>query len=58
MKALITGGAGFFGTVLKKYLSEKGIESVIYDLAPDIDKVERTVSLQGDIRNPDQLEPV
>lgn len=56
MKALITGGAGFFGTVLKKYLSEKGIESVVYDLAPDIDKVERTVSLQGDIRNPDQLD--
>ena len=46
MRALITGGAGFFGTVLKGYLSEKGVESIIYDVVPDTDKVENTVSIQ------------
>ena len=56
MKALITGGAGFFGTVMKKYLSEKGIESVIYDLVPDTDNVARTVAVQGDVRDASQLE--
>jgi len=56
MQPLITGGAGFFGTVLKKYLSEKGIDSIIYDLVPDTDNIERTVSIQGDIRNQSQLE--
>ena len=56
MKALITGGAGFFGTVLKQYLSEKGAESVIYDLVPDTDKVKNTVAVQGDLCNESQLE--
>jgi nucleoside-diphosphate-sugar epimerase len=56
MKALITGGAGFFGTVLKSYLSEKGVESIIYDLVPDNDHVKNTVAIQGDICNESQLE--
>jgi len=56
MKALITGGAGFFGTVLKHYLSEKGAESVIYDLVPDRDKVKNTVAVQGDLCHESQLE--
>lgn len=56
MKALITGGAGFFGTVLKQYLSEQGVESVIYDLVPDTDKVKNTVAVQGDLCNPAQLD--
>lgn len=56
MKTLITGGAGFFGTVLKRYLSEKGAESIIYDLVPDTDSVENTVAVQGDICNESQLE--
>ncbi len=56
MKVLITGGAGFFGTVLKQYLSEQGVESVIYDLVPDTDKVKRTVAVQGDLCNEAQLE--
>lgn len=56
MKALITGGAGFFGTVLKQYLSEKGVESVIYDLVPDTDKVKNTIAVQGDLCNEAQLE--
>ena len=43
MKALITGGAGFFGTVLKYHLSERGAESVIFDLVTDTDKVKNTV---------------
>ena len=56
MRALITGGAGFFGTVLKHHLSEKGVESIIYDLVPDTDKVKNTVSVQGDLCNLPQLE--
>ena len=56
MKALITGGAGFFGTVLKHHLSEKGVESVIYDLVPDTDKVKNTLAIQGDLCNLSQLE--
>lgn len=56
MKAFITGGAGFFGTVLKRYLSEKGVESIIYDLVPDADRVKNTVSFQGDLCNLPQLE--
>ena len=56
MKAFITGGAGFFGTVLKQYLTEQGAESVIYDLVPDSDKVKNTVVIQGDLCNEAQLE--
>jgi len=56
MRALITGGAGFFGTVLKHYLSEKGVESIVYDLVPDTDKVKNTVAIQGDLCNESQLE--
>jgi nucleoside-diphosphate-sugar epimerase len=56
MKALITGGAGFFGTVLKQYLSEKGVESIVYDLVPDTDNVNNTVAIQGDLINESQLE--
>jgi nucleoside-diphosphate-sugar epimerase len=56
MKTLITGGAGFFGSVLKKYLSAKGIDSFIYDLVPDNDNIQRTISIQGDIRNQSHLE--
>jgi nucleoside-diphosphate-sugar epimerase len=56
MKTLITGGAGFFGTVLKKCLSEQGVESVIYDLVPDTDEVQNTVAVQGDLCNLPQLE--
>jgi len=56
MKALSTGGAGFFGTVLKQHLSEKGVESVVYDLVPDTDRVANTVAIQGDICNESQLE--
>ncbi len=56
MKALITGGAGFFGSIMKKYLSDKGIESVIYDLVPDVDNVPGTSALEADIRSADQLD--
>jgi nucleoside-diphosphate-sugar epimerase len=56
MKILITGGAGFFGTIIKKYFSVKGIESIIFDLVPDTDNVARTVAVKGDIRNASQLE--
>ena len=56
MKTFITGGAGFFGTVLKRYLSEKGAESVIFDLVPDRDNVPNTVAVQGDLCSASQLE--
>ena len=56
MKAFITGGAGFFGTVLKRYLAEQGAESVIYDLVPDSDKVKNTITIQGDLCSETQFE--
>ncbi len=41
---------------MKRYLSEKGIESVIYDLVPDKDGIKNTIAIQGDLCNEAQLE--
>lgn len=48
---LITGGAGFFGTILKKYFLDKGDTCVSIDLEPDSYKHEHFVSYQGDIND-------
>lgn len=48
---LITGGAGFFGGVLKRKLLDAGHRCVSFDLVHDEDSHENLVSVQGDLRD-------
>ena len=48
---LITGGAGFFGTILKKYLLSKGAKCISIDLERDDFKHENFIAYQGDIND-------
>lgn len=48
---LVTGGAGFFGGVLKRTLLERGLRVASLDLQPDEDRHERLASVQGDLRD-------
>lgn len=57
-KILLTGGAGFFGELLKKELLAKGYECVSIDLEKDTVKHPRLTSIQGDIRDMDTLEAI
>lgn len=50
-KALITGGAGFFGGILKRALLDAGQQCVSIDLQPDSDCHPDLKSIQGDLRN-------
>ncbi len=55
---LITGGAGFFGGILKRRLLTRGIRCVSIDLQPDSDRDPNLVSIQGDLRDPATLESI
>ena len=48
---LITGGAGFFGSILKQYFLEKGDSCVSIDLEPDSYKHKLFTAYQGDIND-------
>lgn len=48
---LITGGAGFFGEILKHRLLRDGFTCVSVDLQPDATRHERLTAIQGDIRD-------
>lgn len=50
-KALITGGAGYFGSLLLQKLLEKNYECVIFDLNDAEDRPESVEFIQGDIRD-------
>jgi nucleoside-diphosphate-sugar epimerase len=50
-RVLITGGAGFFGEILKQQLLERGAFCVSLDLQDDVTRHERLVSIKGDIRD-------
>jgi len=50
-KFLITGGAGFFGGILKNRLLAGGADVVSVDLVPDTAKHAALISVQADIRD-------
>jgi nucleoside-diphosphate-sugar epimerase len=50
-KYLVTGGAGFFGGILKRRLLDDGAEVVSVDLVPDAARHPALTSIQADIRN-------
>jgi nucleoside-diphosphate-sugar epimerase len=50
-KYLVTGGAGFFGGILKSTLLAGGAEVVSVDLVPDAARHPALISLQADIRD-------
>jgi len=49
---LITGGAGFFGGILKRRLLSEGCRCVSIDLQPDEDRHPNLMTIRGDIRDP------
>ena len=55
---LITGGAGFFGELLKKRLLDSDFCCVSIDLERDQFLHENLVSIRGDIRNAEALESI
>jgi len=54
----VSGGAGFFGGVLKRKLLAAGYRCVSFDLVHDDDRHENLVSVQGDLRDGALLERV
>lgn len=48
---LITGGAGFFGSILKKHFLDLGDECISIDLEPDNFKHPHFIAYQGDIND-------
>ncbi|HEY5083966.1 MAG TPA: NAD-dependent epimerase/dehydratase family protein, partial [Rhizomicrobium sp.] len=50
-KYLVTGGAGFFGGILKRRLLDHGAEVVSVDLVPDVARHPALTSIQADIRD-------
>ncbi len=53
---LITGGAGFFGSLLKEHLVSQGHRCVSIDLEPDTFAHPLFTAVQGDIRNEQLLD--
>ncbi len=50
-KILVTGGSGFFGSLLKRRLLAEGFAVVNLDLVADTDRHENLRSVRGDIRD-------
>jgi nucleoside-diphosphate-sugar epimerase len=55
---LVTGGAGFFGGILKRRLLQEGNTVVSIDLEPDEDAHPNLISIQGDLRDSDQMNEI
>lgn len=53
---LVTGGAGFFGSILKKQLLDAGYGVVVLDVENDTDKYDNLISVQGDVRDRETLD--
>ncbi|HTA42737.1 MAG TPA: NAD-dependent epimerase/dehydratase family protein [Bryobacteraceae bacterium] len=56
--ALVTGGSGFFGGILKRKLLDMGVRVINVDLHVDEDKHPELTSIQGDIRNRELMDRV
>jgi nucleoside-diphosphate-sugar epimerase len=50
-KALITGGSGYFGSLLRDRLRERGVTVRIFDLMDAADRTSEMEFVQGDIRD-------
>jgi UDP-glucose 4-epimerase len=57
-KYLVTGGAGFFGGILKRRLLEAGSAVVSVDLVPDTARHPDLISIQGDIRDEEAMRAI
>lgn len=55
---LVTGGAGFFGGVLKREILERGDRCISVDIVPDDESHPQLVKKQIDIRNRSELDRV
>lgn len=55
MQALITGGSGYFGCVLRNRLLERGDAVRVFDLRDADDRPPRVELVTGDIRDPDRV---
>ena len=55
MSVLVTGGAGYFGTVLRRRLLERGATVRTFDLAAPDDLAPGEELVQGDIRDPQAI---
>jgi nucleoside-diphosphate-sugar epimerase len=56
--ALITGGSGFFGGILKRRLLSEGWTVTNIDLVPDDDRHPQLTSIRGDIRDRELVDRV
>ena len=54
-KILITGGCGYIGSKIARFLSERGDRVTVFDLVVD-EKVDRVDYVRGDIRDPDLVD--
>jgi len=55
---LVTGGSGFFGSLLKDQLLQKGYNCVSIDLQKDTSSHTNLTCIQGDIRNKETLKQI
>lgn len=55
---MVTGGAGFFGGILKRTILESGDRCVSVDVVPDADQHPNLVKHQTDLRNREALEGI
>ncbi len=55
MQALITGGSGYFGCLLRDRLIERGVKVRVFDVRDADDRPASVEFLAGDIRDPDRV---
>lgn len=55
---LVTGGAGFFGRILKREILDRGMRCVSVDICPDEDEHPNLLKMKTDIRNIAELNQI